>query len=550
MAKRTSKSRKPEKRADSAQAGSWLLITLACVLLLVAVVRIRLLNTPLERDEGEYAYAGQLLLQGIPPYTLVYNMKLPGTYAAYAVVLLLFGQSPAGIHFGLLVVNIATVVLIYFLGRRLFGNTAGLAAGSSYALLSMGVSVQGLAAHATHFVVLPAMAGLLLLLKGIESDRVRHYLGSGIMMGLAFMMKQPGVVFPALGGLFLLFILARRKPFSWRLLIANAGTYAVGAVLPFGLTCLALYRSGVFSKFWFWTFSYAREYVSQIGLAEGFHNLLETSAVVMGPAASIWVIAGAGLAAQWWHRDARAHAPFGVGLLAFSFLGICPGLYFRPQYFILILPVVALYAGLAVSALSQYLARRSRDGSWAAVLTILFICALGIAVVVQRAAFFATGATELCRRVYGTNPFPESLEIARYLKEHTRPDARIAVLGSEPEIYFYSGRRSATGYIYTYGLMERQKYALTMQQQMISEIEQARPEYLILVNVRASWAAGPDSDPLIFKWIERYIADNYVIDGVIDIQNMDHTEYRWGTEAQDYEVRSPSSVFLYRKRAP
>ena len=42
---------------------------------LVIAIRIRLLGIPLERDEGEYAYAGQLMLQGIPPYKLAYNMK-------------------------------------------------------------------------------------------------------------------------------------------------------------------------------------------------------------------------------------------------------------------------------------------------------------------------------------------------------------------------------------------------------------------------------------------------------------------------------------------
>ncbi len=45
----------------------------------VLAIRIRLLGIPLERDEGEYAYAGQLMLQGIPPYKLAYNMKFPGT---------------------------------------------------------------------------------------------------------------------------------------------------------------------------------------------------------------------------------------------------------------------------------------------------------------------------------------------------------------------------------------------------------------------------------------------------------------------------------------
>jgi hypothetical protein len=43
---------------------------LALVLLaiiLFAAIRYRLRAMPLERDEGEYAYAGQLILQGIPP---------------------------------------------------------------------------------------------------------------------------------------------------------------------------------------------------------------------------------------------------------------------------------------------------------------------------------------------------------------------------------------------------------------------------------------------------------------------------------------------------
>ena len=49
----------------------WKLLPLLVLLAVVICVRIRLLDFPLERDEGEYAYAGQLILQGIPPYTMV-----------------------------------------------------------------------------------------------------------------------------------------------------------------------------------------------------------------------------------------------------------------------------------------------------------------------------------------------------------------------------------------------------------------------------------------------------------------------------------------------
>ena len=37
--------------------------------------------------------------------------------------------------------------------------------------------------------------------------------------------------------------------------------------------------------------------------------------------------------------------------------------------------------------------------------------------------------------------------MARYLREHTRPEARVFVWGNSPEIYLYAHRRMATRYI-------------------------------------------------------------------------------------------------------
>lgn len=48
------------------------------MILFFSLIRVRLLNFPLERDEGEYAYSGQLMLQCIAPYQLAYSMKLSG----------------------------------------------------------------------------------------------------------------------------------------------------------------------------------------------------------------------------------------------------------------------------------------------------------------------------------------------------------------------------------------------------------------------------------------------------------------------------------------
>jgi hypothetical protein len=104
---------------------------LLLIIIFFALLRFRLREMPLERDEGEYAYAGQLMLQGIPPFQLVYTMKLPGTSAAYAAIMLVFGQTAAGIHTGLILVNAVTTFLVFLLGKRLYGRLAGLVAGAT-----------------------------------------------------------------------------------------------------------------------------------------------------------------------------------------------------------------------------------------------------------------------------------------------------------------------------------------------------------------------------------------------------------------------------------
>ena len=104
---------------------------LAITLTVVTLIRLRFLEFPLERDEGEYAYSGQLMLQGIPPYRLAYSMKFPGTAVAYAIFMSIFGQTVSGVHLGLLIVDLITVALLFFLGRRLLNEVGGIVAAAA-----------------------------------------------------------------------------------------------------------------------------------------------------------------------------------------------------------------------------------------------------------------------------------------------------------------------------------------------------------------------------------------------------------------------------------
>ena len=509
------------------RAAWWILATI--VFGVVIAIRIRLLGIPLERDEGEYAYAGQLILQGVPPYKLAYNMKFPGTYAAYAVIMAILGQTVSGIHLGLLLVNAATVVLIFFLGRQLINSRSGLAAAMSYAVLSVSPSVLGFAGHATHFVLLPVLCGTLLLINSTGRQPLGRLFASGLLFGSGLLMKQPALFFGLFGTIYLVCSDLHRRARPKKIL-ARVLTFTAGVVLPFGVTCFLLWQIGVFGRFWFWTIDYARQYGSLVSFGQAQQLFAYSANEVILAGWPIWVLAAIGLISGLWEQRTRTPTIFLLGFLFFSASALCPGFYFRLHYFILVLPAVSLLAGLAVSRLSDLVVARAMVLRFLCLL--IFGTTLAWPIITQRKFFFEASLADASRMVYPESPFAESIRIGDYLREQTSRGDTIAVLGSEPQIYFYSNRRSATGYIYTYGLMEAQKYAGQMQQEMIREIERARPKFIISVVMPDSWLQRPDSEQLIFTWANEYAAQNYIVAGFVNMVAPDKTDYYFGSVPQ------------------
>lgn len=244
--------------------------------------------------------------------------------------------------------------------------------------------------------------------------------------------------------------------------------------------------TGTFAAFWFWTFTYAFESGTAVSLADGGSALVGSLGSILPTSYLPASLAALGLSALVWDERARSKRAV-VGLLcACSFLATAAGLTFRNQYFVLLLPALALLAGIAVDSVTRVLSPVRAP-----------VLRYGATIVL------ATGTPhQITRALYGRNPFPESVEIARYIRERTSREDRIPVVGSEPQIYFYADRQAATGYIYTYALMEPHPYAASMQRQMIGEIEAANPRFVVFVTVWTSWLVGPESDQTVFRWFE------------------------------------------------
>jgi len=517
---------------------AWLSLVLL-VIVFFGAIRYRLRDMPLERDEGEYAYAGQLMVQGIPPYALAYNMKLPGIYAAYAAVLAVFGETPGGIHLGLLVVNAVTTMVLFFLAARLFGQPAGVVSAASYALLSTSASVMGFEAHATNFVILPALIGILFMLQARTSRRWWLFFLSGISFGVGVLMKQHGVFFLLFGVVYLGWCEWEQKG----ALLREEGLLVSGAALPYVATCWLMYRAGVFRQFWFWTVQYAGEY-SKMGLRRAIHAFLENSRSVVAPAWPIWILAVIGVTAVSWNSQGRRHSRFLIVFFACSFLSLCPGAYFRPHYYILVLPVIAMLAGVAVSVATEKL-----EGSGKTVVPLLvFVLCLGYAVLQQRRTYFVLPPDDVVRQIYGNNAFIPAVQVADYVREHSPEGARIAVLGSEPEIYFYAHRHSATGYLYMYSLIVHQKYTARMRDEMMQELETNRPLYVVFVDVWDDWggrAGGPELAEFLPR-LHAFMDRSYERVGVADIG--ESAEYRWNAAAESYQPRSSTAIYVLRRK--
>lgn len=524
---------------------------MVAALVLVAIVRLRLLNLPLERDEGEYAYSGQLMLQGIPPYELAYNMKLPGTYAAYAVIMRLFSETSAGIHFGVLLMTTATALMLFWLGRKILDETAGIVAATTYAVLAASPSMLGLAGHATHFAAFFAVAGLCVMWRARQYADWPAALGMGILFGIAVLMKQQAVVIGAWAGISLAITCFRKTdaPLQKRFLAVAA--CAAGMFLPFALCCLVLWHAGVFKNFWFWTVDYAEKYASIVPIDQAPRIFRQNFSWVTHKDFLLWLVAAAGLVLMWFDGRLQKNRAWFLGLSAAFALSVCPDFYFRKHYFLLALPALAMLAGCAVSGTRFLWNKKNGDSKPDHWPVLIFALALAFTIFTNRDIWLVQTPAQISRTTYQADPFPEAEVVAKYIHDNSQPSARVAVIGSEPEIYFLSRRHSATSYIYTYGLLEPQRFAHQMQEEMIGQIEAGSPQFVVFVSDEMSWGQyvnDPDSDKTIFNWWNKY-QTNYTLVGIADVLSPTNTIYAFGTNwIAHYPEPHGSALEIYQRK--
>ena len=532
----------------STKALIWLLLLL--VLIFNFSIRWRLRDMPLERDEGEYAYAGQLILQGIPPYKLVWNMKFPGVYFAYAALMSLFGESPQGIHLGLILVTSISIVLVFLIGRELMNAAGGLLAATYFTALSALPFTYGLAGHATHFVVLGTCLGTYALLRMEKSKPWLWAAISGLAFGSAILMKQHAVFFAAAACAWLLWRVFSKKEKA----LSTAAIFSIAAILPLLVTAIGLAWAGVWDHFYLWTIQYAREYVSISTLRAAPRQFANGFGPILDEGVWVWLFGLMGILQVFLRTPYRRAAVWSTVLLLAGLAATVPGFYFRGHYFLMVMPGIALLNAALLLALAERIRRSAQVQMLKLVTAAIFLVIIGDLAVRNAAVWYQMTPGQICRKIYGFNPFPESPEIARYLAAHTNPDDTLAVLGSEPQIFFLAGRHSASGYIYVYPLTEPQPMAATMRAEFIHEIETARPKYVVYIDTLPSWCSTiipGDTQRLLDvlnDWWDTYAAQNYQHVGAVDTAEDQPSEFYWDKQLSSRTNTSPAEISIFRRK--
>jgi Dolichyl-phosphate-mannose-protein mannosyltransferase len=229
-------------------------------------------------------------------------------------------------------VGVATVYLVYELGRLLYGRRAGLIAALLMALMPYHVVVTRqvlLDGPMTLFATLT----LLLLARFVLSGRATWLYGAGAAMGLTFLSKETGIVL--LGAVYAFLALTPELRVRLRDLAVSLGAMAL-VIAPFPLTLMLAAKTGT-----------AESYLAWQLFRRPNHDWLFYGATVpeaIGPLAAVVAVAG-----LWFLRGRSSWRE--TLLLAWiaaplAFFQLWPVKGF--QYLLPIAPAVALLAGRAL----------------------------------------------------------------------------------------------------------------------------------------------------------------------------------------------------------
>lgn len=525
----------------------------ACLLLtiiMVYIVRSNFLTISFERDEGAYSYYGKMLLDGKIPYKDFYEQKFPGVFYFYAFIVFIFGSTVAELHSAFIYLNIATVIILFFAAKKIFNPIAAAITIFTYALASMTPMISGFTIQSEHGVAFFASLGLLFYALNHETKKWFYFLAMGLAMGAAFMTKTSGVLMALWGGFILLIDFAFEKDRKIKSIITSLGWYAVGGFSVIGILFFLIYLKGSFNEMLYWTLDMPKYYVNRVPLEEGLKYFGYTKDAILQFNKFLWMHAAFAFiivfvkSINW--KTKIIIISFGL----FSFLTIVPGYYFYGHYWLQLLPGLAILAGATFYAIQQFV--KNKLNIQTPIVTYVYLALFTIICYTHlnkyKNYYYKPNYEQIMRTTYGNNPFPETMEISKKLNTLMKPEDKIAVVGSEPELFVYLNKTSPTRHIFFSTIVADVPQHKDWQREFVKDVEAAKPKYIVYYNIPISLLVQANTDKYVFDWANKYIPENYNLIGLSDMPDGQRATYAWKEELNTYKPLSQNLIYIYEHK--
>lgn len=509
--------------------------------LVTYLLRWRLLDIPLERDEGGFAYMGYSWIKGNPLFSDYVDVKPPLIYILYGVFESIFGTTPKGIHTGLFIFNLGFTITFYFYIKQKFSFGTAMISSLVFILLSSLPNVFGFAAHATQLLLWPTIGGIWLLDYSLKQSKIFWLIPAGILLGIAFLIKQQAIGFMLFAGFYLTYILLIQEK-NWKKWLISGSVLTSSAVLPYILCILWFYASGRLNNFWYWTYTWPSQFAAtQTGNIDIFNMMY---GMVTRNIEYFWYLGLVGIILSFFDKWSSENKVFAGLLTFFGFAALSVGFHYYPHYFVLLLPAISLGVGLAFRFVYTKINLVTQNTMLTyPVITVVFFMMFYSHYKPQKGYFTKTKKEDIIRNVYGTNPFQESYVVGNKIKSMSKQGDSILVLGSEPQLLFYSQLPSISQHMHYYQLVDGGSQNDSLQSELITKVEKSKPKYLVFVRNNFSWLEKDPKNKL-FQWMDKIIPF-YNLKGFVNTYPDKASEYFWDAEATQDKMGSGDIIFLF-----
>ncbi len=445
--------------------------------------RLPFLSVPLDRDEGGYAYMGWLWTTGKAiPYLQSFDHKFPPVFLVYGLASLLGGNNFISIRVISFVYFFLTFTVFYFFCLKLAGRLASFLATFLMIIYLSSIRLEGGAFNTEILFILPLLIATFLIWKLKSKINFTLVCLLGLVSSLAFLFK-PVAILP-IAGIFLWLLFQRKINIVLLTLFFTAGF-----LLPIILIFIYFNNYHAVPSLIENLVDYNQQY-NKAGLqiltasasdGGGFLNIinwLKTTPKVIGPFLIL------SLVSLYWYKKSKSYL-WWVGLIYIvsSWIGAkLGGTREFPHYY---LPMVLGLSFCSLLFFDKLVNQKKR------MIAILITLLLAGWVVLPEFQTLRAGPLAILKGEFGSAGywFNDAPLVSNWIINNTNKQDSLLVWANEPEIYFYSQRKSLTEHINFYSFFYRPPI---VKENWLKSVKNSPPDWIITY-----WL--PVNDPPSYK---------------------------------------------------